>query len=485
MKALAGVLLLALLASPAAASGTGGDTAAAEAMAKRFLQFRQSAPFRALLMRTVRQADERLPPACDDRKPVGRELVAVPEPVLFKPGRADPVAGRWIERVAVARCGTTVQHNVFFVASEDGLASLAAVPGRTRAGIALQRRATTAVATTDRLDGKACDRRIVVDTRVASAPVSEGAAWDETWTVDACGKRRRWRVVFTPRPGRKTGIEVWPAETAQAAGCDNAFALRIFAAWYHKTLVTGLPSELSMADGRCIQEKVIEQIRHVAGRPVGYKVGLTSKAAQARFGVSEPVRGVVTADMLLEDNARVPVDFAARPAIEPDLLVTVRDAGINDAATPVDVARHLRNVRPFIELPDLSVTPGAHLTAATITAINVGARKGVAGSPVPVPADEGEAKAFADALATMTVTMTDRSGATLSREKGEAILGHPLEAVIWLARDLAAQGRALRAGDVISLGAFAAPREPDAGQRYTVSYDGLPSGPMYVSVEIQ
>ncbi len=35
------------------------------------------------------------------------------------------------------------------------------------------------------------------------------------------------------------------------------------------------------------------------GPVIGYKVGLTSRPAQMRFGVSEPVRGVLYRDMML------------------------------------------------------------------------------------------------------------------------------------------------------------------------------------------
>ena len=44
--------------------------------------------------------------------------------------------------------------------------------------------------------------------------------------------------------------------------------------------------------------------------------------------------------------------FGARPIWEPDLIVVVKDAGISDAKTPLEVAKHLSEVVAFIELPD-------------------------------------------------------------------------------------------------------------------------------------
>ena len=46
---------------------------------------------------------------------------------------------------------------------------------------------------------------------------------------------------------------------------------------------------------------------------------------------------------------------------------------------------------------------------------------------------------------------------------GEKVLGDPVEAVRWLANELAEHGRSLKAGDVVITGAAAAVREPGTG----------------------
>jgi 2-keto-4-pentenoate hydratase len=55
--------------------------------------------------------------------------------------------------------------------------------------------------------------------------------------------------------------------------------------------------------------------------------------------------------------------------------------------------------------------------------------------------------------------------------------------VLWLIKDLAATDEKLQAGDLISLGSFARPQSPQGGQTVTVRYDGLPGGPLQVSVQ--
>ncbi len=234
--------------------------------------------------------------------------------------------------------------------------------------------------------------------------------------------------------------------------------------WLGKTPAPA-PEVRTLAEALDFQAAFVEQLIPLAGEPVGYKVGLTSRPVQKKFGVDHPLRGVLLRRMLLDGDAVVPAKFGAVPIAEADLMVRVRDAGINGARNPQEVLEHLDAVIPFIELPDLMLKKGEPLTAATITAINVGARLGVLGRPIPVEATPE----FARALAEMQVYVSV-DGALVMKVPGKAILGHPLNAVIWLAKDLARNGGALRAGDLISLGSLGRPLRPRAGQTLWVAY---------------
>src|SRR4030095_12943398 len=90
---------------------------------------------------------------------------------------------------------------------------------------------------------------------------------------------------------------------------------------------------------------------------------------------------------------------------------------------------------------------------------------------------------FVAALEKMTVTATDQNGAELAKATGDALLGHPLNPVLWLIKDLAATGEKLQSEDLISLGSFARPQTPQPAQTVTVRYDGLPAGSFKASVQ--
>ena len=234
---------------------------------------------------------------------------------------------------------------------------------------------------------------------------------------------------------------------------------------------SGLAKEMTMEEAERIRDGLVAELAASHGKVVGYKAGLTNPAVRKRFGTTSPVRGVLLEKMLLDDGAVVPAKFGAIPFFEADLVVVVKDEGINQAKTPADVMKHLASIRPFIELPDLVTAKDQPLTAAVITSFNVGARLGVLGKPI-APAPE-----MVDALGKMTVVMRDQDGKELARVPGAAILGHPLNAVVWLAGDVAKSGGRLRAGDILSLGSFTPPNFQKAGMTITVTYEGLPGNP--------
>ncbi|MCO5097681.1 MAG: hypothetical protein M9884_09455 [Rhodocyclaceae bacterium] len=234
---------------------------------------------------------------------------------------------------------------------------------------------------------------------------------------------------------------------------------------------SGLSKDMTIEEASRIRDGLVGELSASQGKVVGYKAGLTNPAVQKRFGHNSPVRGVLLEKMLLDDGAEVPVKFGAVPFFEADLVVVVKDEGINQAKTPAEVIKHIASIRPFIELPDLVTAKGEPLSGPIITSINVGARLGVLGKPVAPSPD------MVDALGKMMVVMRDQDGKELAKVPGAAILGHPLNAVVWLAEDLAKSGGKLRAGDILSLGSFTPPNFPKPGMVVTVTYEGLPGNP--------
>ena len=263
------------------------------------------------------------------------------------------------------------------------------------------------------------------------------------------------------------------ASTAYAA-CPTDTDTALMAARFSNLQPAPNPSAaMTMPDAVCGRDKFTAFLGQNYGKVVGYKAGLTNPAVQKRFNYPNPVRGTLFEKMLLKDGAEVPAKFGARPLFEADMIMEVRDAGINKATTPLDALRHVSRIYPFIELPDLVVEDPAKITGAGIVYINVGARLGVLGKPIVVKATPQ----LVDALANMTVRLTDQDGKELDAGKGDAILGQPLNAVLWLVKDLHASGIALKKGDLLSLGSFSRLLPPKPATSAKVTYQGLPGNP--------
>ena len=264
---------------------------------------------------------------------------------------------------------------------------------------------------------------------------------------------------------------------AHAACPTDLEAATVAAAIVARQPVTAPAGEMSMEDGLCGRDKVVRYLAQTYGEAVGYKAGLTNPAVQKRFNYNAPLRGTLFRSMLVDDGAEVPAAFGARPVFEADLVVEVANpVGLAKATTPGEALRHIKSVRPFIELPDLMVGDPSKLGGPMLAMINVGARLGVLGKAVAAKHD----KALAEALALMTVSLTDGAGAVIDSGKGSATLGNPLNAAIWLAQDLARAGLPLKRGDLLSLGSFTKLTPPKPGLVVTARYEGLPGNPQVV-----
>ncbi|CAN7175404.1 hypothetical protein LJR090_000452 [Bosea sp. LjRoot90] len=270
------------------------------------------------------------------------------------------------------------------------------------------------------------------------------------------------------------------AATMAQAACPDAAAISGFVAdWEAKRPAKAL-AVANVEDATCARGKLVAELHGKLGKIVGYKAGLTAKAVQERFKADGPVSGVLFDSMILKDGARLPAAYGARAVWEADMLLVVKDDGINAVKTPEEALRHLSGMRPFIELPDLALAPSETLDGVQLLAINVAARFGVAGAEVPLKADA----ATLALLAETKIVATDGGGAVLAEGTGAATLGNPLNAVVWLVQDLAKTGRKLAAGDLISVGSFSPLTPPKPGQQITVRYEGFAGTPK-VSVQFE
>lgn len=266
-------------------------------------------------------------------------------------------------------------------------------------------------------------------------------------------------------------IVMFPA-LANATCPDQAAVASYVADFKAARASKGFGSDLSLADAECARGKLVRELPQVLGRVVGYKAGFTNPAMYERFGVKGPAWGAMFEKMMVDSGAKLPAKFGARPSYEADFIAVVKDAGLADAKTPLEALRHISDVMPFIELPDLMLE--GKFTGAGLIATNIAFRAGALGPRVKVEPTQ----TFLDSLANMTVVMTeDKSGKELGRVKGNILMDHPINAAMWLAQTLKKEGIALKPGDLLSLGGYLPPAPTQPGTSITVRYLGLPGDP--------
>lgn len=235
-----------------------------------------------------------------------------------------------------------------------------------------------------------------------------------------------------------------------------------------------------MGKARTVQSE-LTALMAGSSRRAGYKVGLTDSKAREMFAISQPLVGVLFEDMLLPDGAVIAQDSATSLLVELDLLAQVNSVEINQAESVEDVARHIGAIIPFIELPDAMFRPDRGNTAAILLAGNVGARWGVSGPPMKVV----DAQDLVEYLPAMVFRLSTDTGEVIREGQGSQILGHPLNSILYLLKELAVRKETLRQGHLISLGAIGGPVKAAQGKRYTAQYSGYGDKVFSVSVTIR
>lgn len=275
---------------------------------------------------------------------------------------------------------------------------------------------------------------------------------------------------------RRPVVALVMALVAAAAHAQSDWVDRILAGYRDRTSIetdAGLGSEAAVE----VQRRVVEALRSDHGDVFGYKAGLTSAAAQERFNVDEPILGTLLSAMILDNGARISLADGVQLLVEADLMVRVADPRINDATTPAEAFHAIDRAAAFVEVPDVIIDSGQPVTGPVLTAVNSGARFGVMGPSV------GTGNLAMTDLAGFTVRLY-RNGAPAGPESsGRALLGDPLNVVLWIVGETQRRGVTLQAGDWLSLGSLTPPSRAQAGDRYRARFEGLGPEPLEVTVE--
>ena len=202
------------------------------------------------------------------------------------------------------------------------------------------------------------------------------------------------------------------------------------------------------------------------GEIAGWKIALTSKAMQQLTGVDQPAAGAIFSKVVHPSPARL--DVAAYHHLGVEFEVAVRVGADLPASggpwTRASVADRVAACLPAFELVEDGNADYKTLDAFTLVAQNTWNAGIVLGAPVTAWRSVDLERAVTRCW------INDQPGG--EGKTGDA-LGHPFEALAWLANLLNRRGRMLERGMVVMTGSSITTKFPAPGDRVRFAIDGL------------
>ncbi len=243
---------------------------------------------------------------------------------------------------------------------------------------------------------------------------------------------------------------------------------RILRAYEKRTPISPIVDdfpEATVTDAYRIQQ---EQVRHWvdAGDQIkGHKVGLASLAMQRQMGVHQPDYGHLLTDMFHLEHMPLDAGGYLQPRIEPEIAFVLGRELSGPGVTVADAMRAIDFVVPALEIVDSRIRDWKISIVDTI-ADNASSGGVVLGSrPTKLEATD---------LRTTGCTF-GINGETVSTGAGGAVLGSPINALVWLANTVGPLGITLEPGHVVLPGSMTRAEPVKAGDTIVADMGALGS----------
>ncbi|MEV5411191.1 2-oxo-hept-4-ene-1,7-dioate hydratase [Thermopolyspora sp. NPDC052614] len=228
-------------------------------------------------------------------------------------------------------------------------------------------------------------------------------------------------------------------------------------------LLTARHPDMTIEDSYAVQNIWRERGIAAGRRPVGRKIGLTSKVMQAATGISEPDYGAIFADMVYENGAVIEHGRFSNVRIEVELAFVLADPLEGPQVTLFDVLRATEYVVPALEILSSRIELQGRTIVDTISDNAAMGAMVYGGNPVAIGQVDLR---WVSALLYRNETIEESGVAA-------AVLNHPANGVAWLANKLAQHGTRLEAGEIILAGSFTRPMWVHPGDTVLADYGAL------------
>ena len=232
----------------------------------------------------------------------------------------------------------------------------------------------------------------------------------------------------------------------------------------------GLPPEIrprDEEDAYCVQEALHVLLGNSGiGNICGYKIGCTTPVMQKFLDINNPCAGAIFNSATNELSGSFKFDKLLHPGVECEMAVRLK-ADIPSTEAPHNresVASAVGSVMAAIEIVDDRWRDYKSVDTPTLIADDFFGAGCVLGPEI----FEWENIDLSDVKGSMSINGT-RVGSGMASD----IMGHPFEALSWLANSMGARGQSLRAGEFVLLGSLVETKWVERGDVVTIEQQGV------------
>lgn len=224
-------------------------------------------------------------------------------------------------------------------------------------------------------------------------------------------------------------------------------------------LTTTYPG-ITVRDAYRIQMAQIDRRVLKGAKIVGKKVGLTSTVMQSMFNVTTPDFGHLLDDMMIVEAEDIDLNEFIAPKLECEIAFILKEDLQGPGMTREDVEAATDYVVPAFEIIDSRIRDWKIRFEDTVADNGSSARAILGGIPTSLRDLDLEHLGM----------IFSKNGCLIDTAAGAAVMGNPIEAVVWLANTLGEYGISLKANEVILSGALTGAVPVEAGAIYTAEF---------------
>ena len=232
----------------------------------------------------------------------------------------------------------------------------------------------------------------------------------------------------------------------------------------------------SIDEANAVQEGFQQLLAETYGPIAGYKIALTTPVMRQMLGVNEPIAGAILAKTIYHSPTTLRRADYVHLGIECEIAFQLSKelAAVRAPYRRDTVADAVGTVMAAFELIDDRNADYSTLAAQVLSVIADNAWN--AGIVLGAPVANWRTVDLAAVRGTMTI-----NGVVVGEGRGSDVMGHPLEALVWLVNMCAQRGKSLSPGNTVMTGSVVALKFVNPGDVVRLSVDGLGEVHLYVT----